>query len=102
MSPMPSTPRAPGRDAARRLPLRARLQLLAISGVIAVGAIGFWVSPAGATPPQPPHGDGVHPGGGNDHLDNSGHGLHQVPPPSPPETPPPPTQAPTSGGVAGS
>jgi len=41
-----------------------------------------------ANPPNPPHGDGVHPGGGNGGLDNSGHGLHNPPPP-PPDNPPP-------------
>jgi hypothetical protein len=48
-----------------------------------------------ASAPQPPHGDGVHPGGGNDHLDNSGHGNNgggvgvEDPPPPPPDEPPP-------------
>ncbi|MDX6607063.1 MAG: hypothetical protein QOD14_1603, partial [Solirubrobacterales bacterium] len=48
----------------------------------------FGATQAGADPPKPPHGDGVHPGGGNDHLDNSAHTLH--PNPAPP-TPPPDT-----------
>ena len=49
-----------------------------------------------ASPPHPPHGDGVHPGGGNDHLDNSGHTLHPhpAPPPSPPPDNPPPDNPP--------
>jgi hypothetical protein len=45
-----------------------------------------------ANPPNPPHGDGVHPGGGNGGLDNSAHGLHPPPPPPvdpPPDNPPP-------------
>src|SRR3954451_9445926 len=46
-----------------------------------------------ANPPNPPHGDGVHPGGGNGGLDNSGHGYHrggnENPPPPPPDDPPP-------------
>jgi hypothetical protein len=41
-----------------------------------------------ASPPNPPHGDGVHPGGGNGGLDNSGHGLHNPPPPPPVDPPP--------------
>jgi len=60
-----------------------------------------------ANPPNPPHGDGVHPGGGNGGLDNSGHGFHQPPPPPPvdppdnppPDDPPPNREpAPTRGG----
>jgi hypothetical protein len=48
-----------------------------------------------ADPPNPPHGDGVHPGGGNGGLDNSGHTLHPHPqPPPPPPTPPPPENPP--------
>jgi hypothetical protein len=74
-----------------------------------------------AKPPNPPHGDGVHPGGGNGGLDNSGHGLHQLPPPPPPpEDPPdkpppddpppnkepannpgPPSSTPTGSGISG-
>src|SRR4051794_4686569 len=45
-----------------------------------------------ANPPNPPHGDGVHPGGGNGGLDNSGHGYHpggNENPPPPPDDPPP-------------
>jgi hypothetical protein len=62
-----------------------------------------------ANPPNPPHGDGVHPGGGNGGLDNSGHGLHPNPPPPPPPPPddppdnpppdnPPPDKQPASTG----
>ena len=47
-----------------------------------------------ANPPNPPHGDGVHPGGGNGGLDNSGHGLHPNPPPPPPPDNPPPDNPP--------
>ena len=47
-----------------------------------------------ANPPNPPHGDGVHPGGGNGGLDNSGHGFHQEPPPPPPPPPDPPPDNP--------
>ncbi len=47
-----------------------------------------------AHPPNPPHGDGVHPGGGNGGLDNSGHGFHQDPPPPPPQPDPPPPEPP--------
>ena len=47
-------------------------------------------APVQANPPNPPHGDGVHPGGGNGGLDNSGHTLHPHPqPPPPPDNPPP-------------
>jgi hypothetical protein len=70
-----------------------------------------------ANPPNPPHGDGVHPGGGNGGLDNSGHTLHpnpQPPPPPPdnpppddpppndppPDNPPPPDKQPSGGGDA--
>ncbi len=42
-----------------------------------------------AKPPNPAHGDGVHPGGGNGGLDNSGHTLHPHPQPPPPDNPPP-------------
>jgi hypothetical protein len=42
-----------------------------------------------ANPPNPPHGDGVHPGGGNGGLDNSGHTLHPHPQPPPPPDPDP-------------
>jgi hypothetical protein len=64
-----------------------------------------------ANPPNPPHGDGVHPGGGNGGLDNSGHTLHPNPPPPPPPPPdddpppndpppndPPPDKTPSGGG----
>ncbi len=66
-----------------------------------------------ANPPNPPHGDGVHPGGGNGGLDNSGHTLHpnpQPPPPPPdnpppddppPDNPPPPDKQPSGGGGGG-
>jgi hypothetical protein len=50
-----------------------------------------------ASPPQPPHGDGVHAGGGNDHLDNSGHTLHPDPAPPPPGTAPPIVTPPVVG-----
>lgn len=91
-----------------------------------IGAVGIPATQAGADPPSHPHGDGVHPGGGNDHLDNSGHTLHPhpAPPPTPPPDPPPnvpppkspppkvappvnpaptsaPAPTPSSGGVAG-
>jgi hypothetical protein len=90
-------------------------RLVAIVALLAVGAIGIGATQAGADPPQPPHGDGVHPGGGNGHLDNSAHTLHPdpAPPPPPPEptppkvtppsVPPTPASSPPSGvsGVAG-
>jgi hypothetical protein len=46
---------------------------------------------ARGNPPNPPHGDGVHPGQGNGGLDNSAHNLHPhpQPPPPPPDNPPP-------------
>jgi hypothetical protein len=49
-------------------------------------------TPVQANPPTTPHGDGVHPGGGNGGLDNSGHTLH--PNPQPPPPPPPPDDPP--------
>ena len=62
-------------------------------------------------PPFPPHGDGLHKGGGNDHLDNSSHGYYpgtpppdNPPPDNPPPDNPPPQVTPTdtgSGAVAG-
>jgi hypothetical protein len=57
--------------------------------LISLSAIGG--GQAQASPPKPPHGDGIHPGGGNNHLDNSGHTLHPdpEPPPPPPDKPPP-------------
>src|SRR4051812_32119261 len=63
-----------------------------------------------ANPPSTPHGDGVHPGGGNGGLDNSGHTPHPKPqpppPPPPPDDPPdnpppddpPPDKQPSTGG----
>jgi hypothetical protein len=70
-----------------------------------------------ANPPNPPHGDGVHPGQGNGGLDNSAHTLHPQPqpPPPPPDNPPPdnpppdnppphnppPDNPPSSGGTEG-
>ena len=62
-----------------------------------------------ANPPNPPHGDGVHPGGGNGGLDNSAHGYHpggnedpppppDDPPPPPPDDPPPPAKDPVQTG----
>jgi hypothetical protein len=76
---------------------RLTLPCAFLVGLLAVIAIG--AAQAGADPPQPPHGDGVHPGGGNDHLDNSAHTLHPNPAPTPPPDPLP-TVAPTSGGSA--
>jgi hypothetical protein len=84
-------------------------RLAAVVAMLVVGVVGFGATQAGADPPQPPHGDGVHPGGGNNHLDNSAHTLHPSPaPPTPtpdPSTPPagPVSSAPSSdvGGVAG-
>jgi hypothetical protein len=60
-----------------------------------------------ANPPNPPHGDGVHSGGGNDHLDASGgnHGPQHPPPPPPPDDPPdnpPPNDPPPNKEPAGS
>jgi len=51
-----------------------------------------------ANPPNPPHGDGVHPGNGNGGLDNSAHTLHPnpAPPPPPPDNPPPDSPPPNN------
>ena len=85
-----------------------RHALVAVALLLA--ALAFAV----AAPAALGSGDGWHPGGGNDHLDNSGHGEHNPPPPPPdtppPDTPPPdnpppdtppPTQTAGSGAVAG-
>jgi hypothetical protein len=81
----------------------------------------FGGSPVQANPPaHTPHGDGVHPGGGNDHLDASGgnHGPQNPPPPpvdpppvdpppdkppldKPPVSVPPDSPAPSAGGTSG-
>jgi hypothetical protein len=116
---MPSTRRSRGSGGRPcRRPRKTLPGLAALVALFVVGAVGIPASQAGADPPQPPHGDGVHPGGGNDHLDNSAHTLHPdpAPPPPPPDTPPPkvvppvvkpaPTNAPAPapsgfGGVAG-
>jgi hypothetical protein len=74
----------------------AHLALL-FAACVAVGAFSLTVlgsDKVQANPPNPPHGDGVHPGGGNGGLDNSGHGYHpggseDPPPPPPPDDPPP-------------
>jgi hypothetical protein len=84
----------------------AHLALL-VAACIALALLTLSVLGSGrvqASPPQPAHGDGVHPGGGNDHLDNSGHGNHgggggdeEPPPPPPPDDPPPAEPPPDTG-----
>jgi hypothetical protein len=74
----------------------AHLALL-FAACVAVGVFSLTVlgsAEVRANPPNPPHGDGVHPGGGNGGVDNSGHGYHpggseDPPPPPPPDDPPP-------------
>jgi hypothetical protein len=90
----------------------AHLALL-FAACVAVGVFSLTVlggDRVQANPPNPPHGDGVHPGGGNGGLDNSGHGYHpggsedppppppDDPPPPPPDDPPPPTKDPVQTG----
>ncbi len=96
----------------------AHLALL-LAACVALALLSLTVfgdGPVQANPPNPPHGDGVHPGGGNGGLDNSGHTLHPNPPPPPPPPPdenpppkdpppkdppprdPPPDQTPSGGG----
>jgi hypothetical protein len=74
----------------------AHLALL-FAACVAVGVFSLTVlggDKVQANPPNPPHGDGVHPGGGNGGVDNSAHGYHpggsEDPPPPPPDDPPPP------------
>jgi hypothetical protein len=120
MPAMPSTRRSRGSGGRPcRRPRKTLPGLAALVALFVIGAVGIPATQAGADPPQPPHGDGVHPGGGNDQLDNSAHTLHPNPapqPPQPPDTPAPevtapvvqpaPTSAPAPtpsgvGGVAG-
>jgi hypothetical protein len=69
--------------------------VLLCAACVAVGVFSLTVlgsTQVQASPPNPPHGDGVHPGGGNGGLDNSGHGYHpggSEDPPPPPDDPPP-------------
>ena len=70
----------------------AHLALL-LAGCLALALLSLTVFGGGrvqAKPPNPPQGDGVHPGQGNGGLDNSAHNLHPNPqPPPPPDNPPP-------------
>ena len=89
----------------------AHLALL-FAACVAVGVFSLTVlggDRVQANPPNPPHGDGVHPGGGNGGLDNSAHGYHpggsedpppppDDPPPPPPDDPPPPAKDPVQTG----
>src|SRR3954462_9371496 len=91
MAEVPSTHRS--RGSGRHV--LAHLALLC-TACVAVGIFSLTVlgsAKVQANPPNPPHGDGVHPGGGNGGLDNSGHGYHpggnENPPPPPPDDPPP-------------
>src|SRR5215218_11516648 len=102
---MPSTHRSRG-SGARAL---AHLGLLLAATALALFCLSALSGDrVHASPPTPPHGDGVHPGGGNGGLDNSAHTLHPNPQPPPPPDPPPddppprdapPVQQPASGGT---
>jgi hypothetical protein len=86
---MPATHRSrgSGRQAMAHL-------VLLLAGCLALALLSLTVLSADrvhANPPNPPHGDGVHPGQGNGGVDNSAHTLHPhpQPPPPPPDNPPP-------------
>jgi hypothetical protein len=89
---MPSTRRSrmSGRHALAHVALLIGACALAL--VVSMAVLGG--DRVSANPPDTPHGDGVHPGGGNGGLDNSGHNLHPDPPPPPPPPPDPPPDDP--------
>ncbi|MGA8218734.1 MAG: FGLLP motif-containing membrane protein [Solirubrobacterales bacterium] len=70
------------------------LLLAACLALALLSLVVFGGSRVQANPPIPPHGDGVHPGGGNGGLDNSAHTLHPEPQPPPPPSDPPPDNPP--------
>ena len=87
---MPSTSRS--RGSGRQPCAHLALLLAACLALVLLSLTVFGAGQAQANPPQPRHGDGFHPGGGNDHIDSSGghHGSeHPKPPPPPPDNPPP-------------
>ena len=97
---MPWTRRS--RGSGRRALAHAALLFGACAFALLVSLTVLGGTQVQANPPSPPHGDGVHPGGGNGGLDNSGHTLHpnpEPPPPPPPDDPPdnPPPDAPPPG-----
>ncbi len=95
MALMPSTRRSRGSGGAP-----GARRLITVSCLTALAVVLIGAAQAPADPPVPPHGDGLHLGGGNDHLDNSSHGLYPetttTPTPAPQADPPAP--APTSSG----
>ncbi len=114
---MPSSRRS--RGSGRQGLARLGLLLAACLALALLSMVLFGGGRVSANPPHPPHGDGVHPGGGNDHLDASGgnHGPQHnpTPPPDnpppdnpppddpppddpPPDDPPPPDKQPSGGG----
>src|SRR4051812_36804088 len=84
---MPWTRRS--RGSGRRALAHAALLFGACAFALLVSLTVLGGTQVQANPPNPPHGDGVHPGGGNGGLDNSGHTLHPNPEPPPPPPPPP-------------
>jgi hypothetical protein len=89
---MPSTRRSRGSGRRALAHVALLVGACALALVVSMAVLGG--DRVSANPPDTPHGDGVHPGGGNGGLDNSGHNLHPDPPPPPPPPDPPPDDPP--------